>query len=150
MTGEEPKDDDLGDLLEETRILLPGAELLAAFLIPLPFTERFERLTEPERIVYLFTFFATLVALACFLAPAAYHRIARPIHDKRAFKTFANRFIVFGLIPFTISLSLASYLVTSIVVNTALAITLSALVSVLLVALWWVIPYARLHDRVKE
>ncbi len=139
--------DDLGELLEETRILLPGAELLAAFLIPLPFTERFERLESHERTVFLFAFIATIVALACFLTPAAYHRIARPIRDKAAFKKFANRFIVVGLAPFSISLPLVAYLVTAVVTNTVVAMILSGFVSVLVLVLWWVIPYARLHRR---
>src|SRR5687768_14950707 len=118
-------DDDLGDLLEETRILVPGPELIAAFLITLPFSQRFDKLTAIEQAVYIFTFFTTLVALACFFTPAVYHRIARPINDRRAFKLFANRFIVAGLVPFTLSLTLVSYLVVSMVLSTPLAILMS-------------------------
>lgn len=146
----ESKESDLNDLLSETRILLPGAELLAAFLVTLPFTSRFENLTGGQRYVYLIAFFMTIVALACLLAPAAYHRVARPIHDKEAFKRFANGFVVVGLIPFTVSLTLVSYLVTSIVINDLYALVLSGFVAVLLTVLWWVVPYLRAHDRFKH
>lgn len=143
-------DEALDDLLSEIRILLPGAELLAAFLIPLPFTERFERLTFIERYVYLSTFVGTILALACFVTPAVYHRLARPIHDKRAFKDFANRFVVAGLAIFTVCLASCTYLVTAVVLNTLAAIGVAAGVSVVLLVLWWVIPRARLHDQEKK
>lgn len=143
-------DDALNDLLSEIRILLPGAELLAAFLIPLPFTQRFERLSFVERYVYLFTFVTTVLSLACLVTPAVYHRMTRPIHDKRAFKNFANRFVVAGLAIFAVSLVLCTYLVTAVVVNTAAAIAVASGIAVVLVILWWVIPRARLHDGEKR
>lgn len=43
--GDDPATDNLRELLEETRILLPGTELLIAFLVSLPFTERFSALS---------------------------------------------------------------------------------------------------------
>jgi hypothetical protein len=141
---------DLSDLLEETRILLPGAELLTGFLVTLPFTDRFDRLDGAEKQVYLFTFFASLLALACLLTPSVYHRLARPIHDKRAFKDFSNRFIVIGLVPFTLSLTLAAYLIASIAAPAEYAVGLAVAVGVTLATLWWIVPYARLHDAMKE
>ena len=143
----EQGDDDLDDLLSEIRILLPGAELLAAFLIPLPFTEKFANLSVAERGVYLFTFVATVLSLACFVTPAVYHRLARPIHDKGAFKDFANRFVVAGMAIFTLCLALCTYLVTSVVINTVAALAVAAGVSLVLLVLWWVVPRARLHDQ---
>lgn len=147
--GEED-DGSLDDLLSEIRILLPGAELLAAFLIPLPFTERFERLTPAEHYVYLFTFVSTILSLACFVAPAVYHRLARPIHDRRAFKNFANRFVVAGLAIFTLSLALCTYLVTAVVMNTVAAMAVAGGIFAVLLVLWWVVPRARLHDKEKS
>jgi hypothetical protein len=143
-------DGDLGELLEETRILLPGSEILVAFLIGLPFTERFDRLTGIEKGVFLFTFFAALLALICFIAPAAYHRQARPIHDKHAFKLFANRFIVAGLVPMSVSLALATYLLSSLVISTVFAIITSAAIGAVILVVWWVIPQIRAHDRGKR
>ena len=35
---------DLGDLLSELRVMLPGAQLLTAFLIVLPFNSGFEQI----------------------------------------------------------------------------------------------------------
>jgi hypothetical protein len=137
---------DLNELLNETRILLPGTEIFLAFLMTLPFTERFSRLGDDQRLVYLATFFATLAAFACFVAPAAYHRIARPIKDKARFKMFATALLVIGLAPASVGMVLVAYLVTSVVAP-QVAVVAAAVMAGLVLVLWWGIPLARVHDK---
>jgi Family of unknown function (DUF6328) len=97
MAGGEHDSQDLTELLTETRILLPGTQVFIAFLMMVPFTERFDEAEPSLGGIFLCTFFATLLALACFVMPAAYHRIARPIRHKAQFKVFVNTFVVAGL-----------------------------------------------------
>jgi len=138
---------DLTELLTEIRILLPGTEVFLAFLTTLPFTNRFDSLTATQRGVYLCTFFSALTAFICFVAPAAYHRIARPIHDKPRFKVFANVFLVVGLVPVSVSVILATYLVASIVIGTVSAACAAVGMTLMILVAWWVIPILRAHDR---
>lgn len=141
-------DDDaanLTELLTETRIILPGTEVFLAFLMTMPFTARFGLLDDSQRLVFMSTFFATLLAVACFVAPAAYHRIARPIRHKARFKVFANRFIVAGLAFASVAFVLVTYLVTSVVAPTARTIAAAAM-AVVILTLWWVVPLVRAHD----
>jgi hypothetical protein len=140
-------DGDLTDLLTETRILLPGTEVFLAFLMTLPFSDRFDRLTGAERTVYLSTVFATLFAFVTLVAPSAYHRICRPIHDKPRFKAFANLFLVIALAPISISVVLAAHLITSMVVGGIYPLLSAGLVAALVIVLWWIIPLLRAHDR---
>lgn len=144
--GDDEEPESLTDLLNETRILLPGTEVFLGFLMTMPFTERFGRLTDAQRVVYLCTFFATLFALVCFILPAAYHRIARPIHHKERFKKFANVFLVAGLVPLSISISLVTWLITS-VVAWQLAWAGTLIISLAIGTVWWVVPLTRAHDR---
>jgi len=58
-----------------------------------------------------------MLAFVSLLAPTAYHRLASPIHDKRRFKIFANRFLVMALVPVSASVILASFLVTSVAIG---------------------------------
>jgi hypothetical protein len=139
----------LAELLTETRIILPGTEVFLAFLATIPFTSRFESLDARQRIVYLATFFATLLALAFFVAPAAYHRIARPIRNKERFKVFATRLLVIGLIPASVSFVLVAYLIASVVFP-AVAVAAGAVMAGLIVTLWWAVPVLRVHDRFPE
>lgn len=135
----------LTELLTETRIILPGTEVFLGFLMTLPFTDRFGALDATQRLVYLSTFFATLFAVACFVAPAAYHRIARPITHKARFKVFANAFIVAGLAFASVSFVLVTFLVTSVVAPQNETIAAAAM-AVVILTLWWVVPLIRAHD----
>jgi hypothetical protein len=138
---------DLGELLSETRLLLPGTEVFLAFLMTLPFTQRFDRLGETERAAYLCTFFCALLSFACFMAPAAYHRIARPIRHKERFKLFANVLIVIGLAPVSLSVILVGFLVTSVVAGRPWGLLAATVMAIVVTALWWIVPLMRLHDR---
>jgi len=136
----------LAELENETRILLPGMQIFAAFLMTLPFTARFEALNDAQRLIYMATFFATFTAVACFMSPAAYHRIARPIRQKERFKVFATTMIVIGLAPASVAFVLVTYLVCSVVAPNA-AVAGAAVMAVLVSTLWWAVPLLRLHDR---
>lgn len=137
----------LDELLHETRILLPGTEIFLSLLLTIPFTQRFDQLSRGDRTVYLCTFFSTLVAFVCFVVPAAYHRIARPLLHKARFKVFANMFLVVGLVPMSLSLVLVAYLVGSVVGGSTFALAAAVVVGALVGGLWWLMPLFRLHDR---
>jgi hypothetical protein len=147
------EDDDQAELdelrlaLSETRILLPGTQVFLGFLATLPFSQLFRDLDRPRRVVFVCTFFATLVALILFVVPAAYHRIARPIHDVVRFKELTSRFLVAGLVPMSISMVLASYLVAYVAVG-GFAIYLASAIALFIATLWWVMPLVRFHDRI--
>ena len=46
---EERADRNLSDLLQELRVALPGVQVLFAFLLTVPFTKRFDRLSDSSR-----------------------------------------------------------------------------------------------------
>ena len=135
--------DDLGDLLEEVRILQQGAQMLTAFLILLPFSAGFVKIGVIERRIYLATFLAAVLSLVFLSAPAAQHRLERPLVDRAQFKDAATRTVLVGLGCLSFALGLATLLVISEVLG-ALAGTLAALlVAGCLATLWWIIPIRR-------
>ncbi len=138
----------LSDLLEETRILLPGTQVFAGFLITLPFTNRFGQLTTTQRNLYLVIVVTILFALICFIAPAAYHRLARPIHDKQAFKVLATRLVIVGLVPFSLSTILTSYFIVDVVAGVRAGVLIALLIACPILLFWWLFPLIRVHDRV--
>src|SRR2546429_7750584 len=62
------------ELLQELRVAQTGVQILFAFLLTLPFTNRFDRVTELDRGVYVATIVAAAAATALLLAPVRYHR----------------------------------------------------------------------------
>lgn len=145
---QEHESGNLQTLLSETRILLPGTQVFVAFLTTLPFTHRFTELEHLERGVFIATFFTTMLALVCFETPAAYHRLARPIHHKVLFKSFASALLVIGLVPFSIAIVLASFLVTSLAIGRSFGYALAGVIALVVAVLWWVLPIVRAHDRI--
>ena len=136
-------DEDLTDLQQELRILLPGVQTLTAFLIILPFSPGFERLDQNERWVYLATFVCSVSSLVLFTAPAAQHRVERPLLNRVRFKDLANRLILIGLLPLSLAIVLVTELVVSEVGGTTAGIAAAAIAGFLIGLTWWLIPLSR-------
>lgn len=141
-------DGDLSDLLEELRILLPGTTTLTAFLIILPFNSDFAEVREVQKIVYIITFLCSVLTLILLTAPAAHHRLQRPLRDREGFKNTATRMMVLALIPLSITVTLAAELVVAATVSTEWVSWLVAgVVGTLILALWWIMPQFTKHNR---
>src|SRR5215217_6562440 len=83
-TGENPQERtarELIELLNELRVILPGVQVLFAFLLTVPFTQRFPQLDDLETAIFFMTLLCTAVATALLIAPSAHHRWA---HRPRA------------------------------------------------------------------
>lgn len=135
------QDGDLTDLISELRVLLPGTQTLTAFLIILPFNPGFSEIRNEEKAVYIVTFLCSLISLILFVAPAAHHRLQRPLRDRERFKNYATRFIIAGLVPLSIALVLATQLVMSTVLGGRwIPWSISGVLALLLLVAWWVFP----------
>jgi len=139
-------EDDLGDLLQEMRVLLQGAQVLTAFLIILPFNQRFETISEREEWVYIATFVLSVLSLVLFSAPAAQHRLLRPLQDRERFKNHATRFLIAGLAAASVALVLATQLVTNQVVGTTPSLICAGGVALAVAAFWWIYPWRKRRE----
>ena len=69
-------------LLGELRVAMPGVQVLFAFLLAVPFQQRFAQATDFQRDVYFVTLLASAAASSLFVAPTAYHRLMCRERDK--------------------------------------------------------------------
>ena len=137
----EPHDDgDFSDMLSEQRILLPGAQMLTAFLIILPFNGGFRHIVHFEKLVFLATFICSLTSLLLLSAPAIQHRLIRPLVDRVAFKHIASKFIVAGAVALAFAFILATNLVITEVFGVVAGGIASGLIAMLILVLWWLLP----------
>jgi hypothetical protein len=137
----DPHDDgDFSDMLSEQRILLPGAQMLTAFLIILPFNGGFQHIVHIEKLVFLATFICALVSLLLLSAPAIQHRLIRPLVDRAAFKHIASKFIVAGAVALAFAFTLATNLVISEVFGAVAGGVASGLIALVILVLWWMLP----------
>jgi hypothetical protein len=143
--GESPKervDRELGELIEETRVVLPGVEILFGFLIILPFQFR-EELAGFERILYLGAFLAVSVGLALLVASTVEHRIRFRGLDKEAWLFRANRQMLSGIGFVAVGVVLTVYLVLETILGGLPALALAAANGAAIAWLWFASPLLR-------
>ena len=133
-------DGDLSDLLSELRILLPGAQMLTAFLIILPFNGGFAKIVQAEKVVFLATFFLSMTSLVLLSAPAIQHRIMRPLNDRERFKRVADRIMMAGAFTLALAFVLGTNLVISEVFGHLAGIIACSIMAVLIIVMWWIMP----------
>ena len=138
--GDLREDGDLSDMLSELRILLPGAQMLTAFLIILPFNGGARQIIQAERYVFLVTFFCALISLVLLSAPAIQHRLMRPLISKARFKRIASRQIVAGSCALGFALILGTNLVLSEVFGTVTGVISAVAMAALIGSVWLILP----------
>jgi hypothetical protein len=131
------------ELLNELRVALPGVQILFAFLLTVPFTQRFASLTAFQRDVYYVTLIATALSTACLIAPSAAHRIRFHQGDRAWVIESANTLTISGLAFLTIALSGSVLLITDVLFEGPRVWVYTGAVWAVIVVLWFVRPLAR-------
>jgi len=133
----------LVELLGELRIALPGVQVLFAFLLAVPFSQRFARVGPFERNVYLATVLLTVIACALLIAPSAYHRMEFRLRDREHIVAVAHRLTLAGLGFLALAMTCAVLLVTRYLFSVATTVVVVSLVGAMFAMLWYVIPLRR-------
>lgn len=136
-------DRNLAELLQELRVAGLGVQVLFGFLLALPFTNRFDRLSQGQRDLYLATLLLAAVATALLLGPVAYHRLVFRQGQKENLVRAASMMAVAGLATVGLAVSAAVLLVTGYVTSALPAALITAFVTCLFGILWFAFPLAR-------
>jgi predicted membrane channel-forming protein YqfA (hemolysin III family) len=142
-TRSERLDRELIELLNEIRVLLPGVQVLFAFLLTAPFAAGFESVTEFQRDVYAVCLLTALGATACLVAPTTYHRVQWRQRDKEAMLRISNGFTLAGSLLLATSMTASVLLVGDYLFDRAAAVLATVGTAVGLVGLWYVLPLWR-------
>ncbi len=142
-TEEERLDRNLGELLQELRVALPGVQVLFAFLLAVPFQQNFTKITTFQRDSYFATLLCTAVSAAFFIAPSAYHRLTFHYQQKRRLVFLANRFAIAGLGFLALAMTGAIMLITDILFGVAATVVTTVGAFSMFVALWGLLPLRR-------
>jgi cation transport ATPase len=125
------------ELLNELRVAMPGVQVLFAFLLAVPFQQRFETVNAFQRDVYLGTLLAAATATAFLIAPSAYHRIAFQAHEKEHIIHMGTRQFVCGIVALAVAMDGAVLLVTDVLFKTTTVIVVLVGVSAMFIWLWF-------------
>jgi hypothetical protein len=142
-TEEERLNRELEELLQELRIALPGVQILFAFLLVVPFNNRFAETDSLERDVWFAALLLALGAVACFITPTAYHRIRFRDRDKARLVKTGTRLALVGLAFLASALCASAFFVTGLVFSDGAAALVALLAAGTIGGLWFALPLAR-------
>ena len=121
---------ELIELLNELRVILPGVQVLFAFLLMVPFTQRFPDLDDLETGVFYMTLLCTAVATALLIAPSAHHRMLWRGGRREQRLVLGNRLTIVGL---------------NFLFGLTAAVIVTALLALFFALLWFAFPL-RYHE----
>jgi hypothetical protein len=139
----ERDDRNLAELLQELRVAGLGVQVLFGFLLSLPFTNRFARLSHGQRDLYLATLVLSALATALLLGPVAYHRLVFRRGQKEGLVRTASVMAIAGLAIVGLAVSAAVLLVTSFVASGATTVLITVVIVCVFGSLWFALPLAR-------
>jgi hypothetical protein len=134
---------ELIELLNELRVALPGVQIMFAFLLAVPFTQRFATVTELQKDAFMAALLCSLAGTAFLIAPSAFHRIRFRDRDKEALIKTANVFAIAGLVFLALGMTAVVFLVTDMLFRGVFTAIVTAVTAALFAVVWFVLPLLR-------
>ena len=128
------------ELLQELRVVLPGVQVLFAFLLTVPFTQRFAQLTTLQQNVFCATLLCTAAATALLIAPSAHHRLLwrRGAREERL--QVGNVLTILGLLFLVPAMVGVIFVITDLMFGSPTAVGVTVAMAASFVLLWFLLP----------
>jgi hypothetical protein len=137
---EQKNDQDMRNIIEEARCILPGLQAVFGFQTIAVFNERFTELETYAQACHLVGLGLMVIAMAMLMTPAVYYRAKHGRATSRMLRT-SRKTIRGALIPLAVGLALDMLTVMSLATD-KLSLSVAAAVATLLlfVGLWFFLP----------
>jgi hypothetical protein len=132
-------DRNLMELLGELRVALPGVQVLFAFLLVVPFTERFQDVSAFQKGVYFATLLCTAVSGVFLIAPSVHHRLVQKEHIVPR----ADALALVGLVFLALAMTGVLLLLTDFLFGSVTATLVCVVAAGLFATVWFGIPLRR-------
>ena len=145
--GGQPEEDhrertarELIELLQELRIVIPGVQVLFAFLLTVPFSQGFTKLDSLQRGVFFATLLCTAAATALLIAPSSHHRVLfrQGVREQRL--KLGNLLTILGLAFLVPAMVGVVFVITDLMFGLTAAEIVTVLMALFFVLLWFVVP----------
>jgi hypothetical protein len=153
-TEDEPGQDldqEWSELIEEHRLAMPGTQVLFAFLLVLPFQQRFQDLSENQVYVYFSALLCAAIAIILLITPTAAHRIRWRQQDKEALLGLANRTAIVATVFIAAGMTASVYLITDFLFGEPATAPVTAVIAGSFTWFWYGLPLLRrVRDRARH
>ena len=137
---ESPKqrhDRELIELLNELRVALPGVQVLFAFLLAVPFSRGYPKVTEFEKVAFFVSLVATALSSALLIATPSFHRLRFRVEDKGRIVTLGNTLAIVGFFFLAVAMTAAVLMVGAFLFGVVAGIVTAASIAAVILALWY-------------
>jgi cation transport ATPase len=136
-----------GELVEEHRLAMPGVQVLFAFLLILPFQNRFDDLTRVQKYVFFAALICAAFAVVLLITPTAAHRIRWRQADKDALLHMATKAAIAATVFIAAAMTASIYLITDFIFGEPMTAIVTSVVGGAFVLFWYGFPlWRRLQD----
>jgi MFS family permease len=149
-SSDERANRELMELLNELRVALPGVQVLFAFLLTIPFSQRFDQLDDGDRRVYFAAVLATAAATLCLIAPSAHHRLRFRSGVKEHLLHVANVLAIVGLVLLAFAITAVTFVITDVIYPGSLPGVVAGLLAGAFVVAWFLVPLLYRRERTPE
>jgi hypothetical protein len=136
----ERRDRELIELLNELRVAIPGIQVLFAFLLTMPFTQRFTTITSSQRAIFFLAFICTAVSSALLIAPTVLHRLRFRSRDKENVLMTSSRLTIIGTFFLAVAITAVVYLITDVLYGGPESLLFTLVIAGLFVVVWYLLP----------
>jgi len=136
-------DRELIELLNELRVVLPGVQVLFAFLLTVPFSNGYSRITGLQRDVYFVALLCAAAATVLLIAPSTYHRITFRQGEKTQLLYTANRLTIWGTVFLAMAMCASIYLITDVLFQAPTALSVALAAAAAFGGFWYLLPLYR-------
>lgn len=144
-TPAERADRNWTDLLQELRVTQTGIQVLAGFLLTLPFQQRFSHLSSWQTSQYMAAVSCAVGAVILLIAPVSAHRWLFRRHEKDVVVVFGDRMAKAGLVMLALTIVLTVMFVFGVVAGQIAGLVVAAAVVVAFIVLWVILPWRRVR-----
>lgn len=145
----ERADRNFDDILQELRVTQTGVQVLFSLLLTVPFSERFEKVTQFEKDVYFVALLLAASTVVVLVAPVSTHRLLFRTGQKPWVVDVSSRYAVVGLVLLALTVSAVLLLVSDVLFHSAWAEVTAVLFGIATLVMWFVPPLAR-HRRTQH
>lgn len=137
---DERMDRNFVELLQELRVLQTGTQILAGFLMTLPFQARFPELSDYVRGLFLVAISLAFVTTVLLVGPVSVHRALFRQHRKQDLVHVSHVLARCGLFTLGLTMAVAITLIFTVVLGNTAGYAAGAVTVLLFGAVWWGLP----------
>ncbi|PYS98187.1 MAG: hypothetical protein DMF65_10510, partial [Acidobacteria bacterium] len=142
--------DKVKNALDEARMLVIGAQVLAGLQFRSFFEKGFDSLPLPSQLLTLIGLGLMLVAIGLLISPASYHRLVERGEDTEEIHRYTSKLMGFALKPFALGLGVYLYVATQKIIGWKSGAAVGLLGLLVALFFWYLLELYRRRERADE